>query len=243
MNLLDLRAKLDRLNEQIVGRFKDRSWFALNAAVYTPGAIPIAGRPNISLLEWSLEGLERYHAALGRFDVPDQHPLMPEVVSPSPVKRQIALPRLPAIAPPPRDALIRFYVALLPQLCRPGDDPHYYGETAYADADLLARINERVYLGAFVAHSKLERDPGIVRLADRPDELCEALRDAGREAEVIRVAREAAVRYRLPPDFIEHVFRWVMGQTLDLEVAFIRRVARGDARSDARGDARSEAAP
>jgi chorismate mutase len=151
MNLSDLRAKLDRLNEQIVGRFKDRSWFVLNEAVYTPGAIPIAGRPELSLMEWSLEGLERYHATLGRFDVPDQHPLMPEAVSPSPVTRVIELQALPAIIAPQRDDLIRFYVALLPHLCKPGDDPHYYGETAYADADLLARINERRYLGGYVA--------------------------------------------------------------------------------------------
>ncbi len=225
MDLNDLRAKLDRLNEQIVGRFKDRSWFSLNEAVYTPGAIPIEGRPGISLMEWSLEGLERYHASLGRFDMPDQHPLLPEVVAPSPVRRKLDLPRLPAIASPPRDQLIRFYISILPRLCRPGDDPHYYGETAYADADLLARINERVYLGAFVAHTKLEREPHIIRLADQSDALRAVLRDSRREEDVIRQVREAALRYALSADLIAEVFRWMVEQTLDLEVRFLQQVA------------------
>jgi len=225
MNLANLRAKLDRLNEQIVGRFKDRSWFVLNQAVYTPDAIPIAGRPGISLMEWSLEGLERYHASLGRFDVPDQHPLMPEVISPSPVQRRLDLPRLPIIAPPPRDQLIRFYISVLPRLCRPGDDPHYYGETAYADADLLARMNERIYLGAFVAHSKLERDPDILQLTGQPDALRVVLRDPQREDGVVAQARDAAQRYNLDADLMAEVFRWMIEQTLDLEVRFLQQVA------------------
>lgn len=225
MDLAELRAKLDRLNEQIVGRFKDRSWFVLNEAVYTPGAIPIEGRPGISLMEWSLEGLERYHASLGRFDVPDQYPLMPEVIAPSPVRRKLDLPRLPAIASPPRDQLIHFYISILPRLCRPGDDPHYYGETAYADADLLARINERIYLGAFVAHSKLERDPSVLQLAGQPDALRAALRDPQRESGVVAHARDAAQRYALSADLMAEVFRWMIEQTLDLEVRFLQQVA------------------
>lgn len=226
MNLIDLRAKLDRLNEQIVGRLKDRSWFALNAAVYTPGAVPIAGRPELSLMEWALEGLERYHASLGRFDVPDQHPLLPDVVTPSPITRAIDLPALPAITPPPRDALIRFYISMLPRLCQLGDDPHYYGETAYADADLLARMNERMYLGGYVAKFKLEREPGIATLVEAPDALRDALRDLRREQAVIDRARDAAARYGLDPELMAHVFRWMIDQTIDLEVRFLQQVVR-----------------
>jgi chorismate mutase len=225
MELSELRAKLDRLDEQIVSRLKDRAWFALNSAVYTPGAIPIAGRPNLSFMEWSLEGLERYHASLGRFDVPDQHPLLPEVIGPSPVQRRFTMPRLPAIAPPPRDQIISYYIALLPRLCRPGDDPHYYGETAYADADLLTRINERIYLGAFVAYSKLARQPEIVALAAQPDALRSALRDPQREADVIAQACTAAQRYGLDAGLVAEVFAWIIAQTLDLEVRFVQQVA------------------
>ena len=225
MDLTELRAKLDRLNEQIVSRLKDRAWFALNPAVYTPGAIPIAGRPGISFMEWSLEGLERYHASLGRFEVPDQHPLLPELVGPSPVQRRLDLPHLPAIAPPPRDQLIRYYIAILPRLCRPGDDPHYYGETAYADADLLTRMNERIYLGAFVAHSKLARRPEIVRLAAKPNALRLALRDPQREVNVIAQACAAAQRYELDAGLVAEIFDWIIAQTLDLEVRFVQQVA------------------
>ncbi len=156
MNLTNLRAKLDRLNDQIVGRFKDRSWFVLNEAVYTPGAIPI------------------------------------------------------------------FYISLLPRLCQPGDDPHYYGETTYADADLLARINERMYLGGYMAKFKLEREPMLATIAADADAdaVREALRDARREATVIAQARGLA------PDLMATFFRWIIDQTIDLEVRFVQQMGK-----------------
>jgi chorismate mutase len=176
-------------------------------------------------MEWSLEGLERYHATLGRFDVPDQHPLMPEVVTPSPVKRVIELVALPAIITPPRDELIRFYISLLPQLCKPGDDPHSYGETAYADADLLARINERMYLGGYVAKFKLEQEPALAAIAADAYAVRDALCDSNREAAVIERARTAAMIHGLSPDLMAAFFRWMIDQTIDLEVRFVQQVA------------------
>lgn len=226
MNLDDVRAKLDRLNEQIVSRFKDRSRFLVNEAVYRPGAVPIAGRPGISLMEWALEGMERYHATLGRYELPDQLPMRSDVVtaSPSPVRRVVDMPALPAITPPPRDELIRFYVSLVPQFCKPGDEPQNYGETAYADADILVRINERIFLGGYIAKFKLEGEPDIVQLAGDPLALRERMRDARREEAVLEKAKRTAWRYAIDPDVIEMVFRWMIEQTLDLEVRFLLQV-------------------
>lgn len=227
MNLDEIRAKLDRLNEQIVSRFKDRSRFLINEAVYRPGAIPIAGRPDISLMEWALEGMERYHATLGRYELPDQLPIRSEAVgtSPSPVRRMVEMPALPAITPPPRDELIRFHVSLLPEFCKPGDEPQNYGETAYADADILVRVNERIFLGGYVAQFKLKQEPDIVRFVPDSLVLRDKLRDARREEVVLDKARQAAWRYAVNPDVIETVFRWMIEQTLDLEVRFLQQVA------------------
>jgi chorismate mutase len=228
VNLSDIRAKLDRLDEQIVGRFKDRSRFMVNEAVYRRGAIPIAGHPDASLLDWALTGLERYHATLGRFAVPDQRPLQLTEVPESPVQRKIDLPRLPAtaaIAALPRVELVEFYISLLPRFCAPGDDPNNYGETAYADADLLVRINERVYLGGYVAKFKLEREPGVLELVDRPGELRTTLRDIRRENAVIAGACETASRYKIDPNVVADVFRWMIERTLELEVRFLQQVA------------------
>ncbi|MCS7087637.1 MAG: hypothetical protein NZL91_02935 [Thermoflexales bacterium] len=237
MSLLALRAKLDRLSEQIVARFRDRAWFALNPAIYVPGAIPIAGRPELSLLEWSLEGLERYHASLGRYEVPDQHPLLLEVLQPSPVQRAISLPRLPKVPPLPREVLIRFYLDLLPRLCKPGDDPHDYGEVAYTDADLLARLNERIYLGAFVAYYKLEREPHILSLVGQPEVLRAHLRDPDREANVLAQVADAAQRFGCPTALMIEAFEWIMARALDLQVCFLQHFAalRAEAQSAAQG--------
>lgn len=225
MDLHDLRAKLDRLNEQIVSRLKDRSRFPVNEAVYAPGAIPIRGYPEVSLMEWALIGMERYHATLGRYELPDQIPLRTDVVTDSPVRRKIDMPLLPAIAPPPREALFGFYIALVPEFCKPGDEPHNYGETAYADADVLVRLNERIFLGGFVAKTKLEQDPAIVSLARDPEAIRERFRDRPREDVVIERAQQAAWRYQINPDVITRVFRWMIEQTIDVEVRFLQQVA------------------
>lgn len=225
MNLQYLRAKLDRLNEQIVSRIKDRSRFVINEAVYRPGAIPIRNQTNKSLMEWALEGMERYHTTLGRYELPDQLPLRNEVVTASPVQRRVDMPLLPVITPPPRDELFRFYTALLPEFCKPGDDPQNYGETAYADADVLVRINERIYLGAFVARSKVERVPDIIKLANDPTAIREKFRDRDREAIVLERAQQAAWRYMINPDVMDKVFRWMIEQTIDLEVRYVQKMA------------------
>lgn len=225
MPLSNIRAKLDRLDEQIVARLKDRSWFTLNQAVYQPDAIPIVGRTGISLMEWALEGLEQYHASLGRYDIPDQHPILYRHDRPSPVQRHVTQAHLPVIEAPPRDQLIQFYTSLLPKLCRPGDEPHYYGETVYTDADLLSRLNERIYLGAFIAYSKLQIKPSILALAMDPQRLRAALRDAEREHTVLQRVKRSAQRYDVPLNVTVQLFRWIIEQTLDLEVRFIQRIA------------------
>lgn len=225
MNLQYLRAKLDRLNEQIVSRIKDRSRFVINEAVYRTGAIPIRNQTNVSLMEWALAGMERYHATLGRYELPDQLPLRNDVITESPVQRRVDMPLLPVITPPPRDELFRFYTSILPEFCKPGDDPQNYGETAYADADVLVRINERIYLGAFVARSKVERVPEIIKLSDDPSAIREKFRDREREAIVLERAAQAAWRYMISPDVIEKVFKWMIEQTIELEVRYVQKMA------------------
>ena len=122
MNLQYLRAKLDRLNEQIVSRIKDRSRFVINEAVYRPGAIPIRNQNAVSLMEWALTGMERYHATLGRYELPDQLPLRNDVITESPVQRRVDMPLLPVITPPPRDELVLGLrlIRLRRQFLRPG---------------------------------------------------------------------------------------------------------------------------
>src|SRR3712207_2238334 len=119
IDLGQLRIRLDQMTERIVSRFKDRSRFVLNESVYTADAVEIAGRRGISFLQFSLEGLEAYHASLGRFHYPDQYPVLGRELPPSPVARVVTKPDVSRRAISIGDGLIAFYLQILPRLCPP----------------------------------------------------------------------------------------------------------------------------
>ena len=82
VELGDLRVKLDQMTERVISGLKDRSRLPLNAPVYQPNAVPISGRTDTSLLQFAIEGLESYHASLGRFTYPDQYPVLGQKFNP-----------------------------------------------------------------------------------------------------------------------------------------------------------------
>src|SRR3989442_15458102 len=127
MQLTDLRVRLDQMTERIVSRLKDRSRFPLNQRAYEPDGLPIAGRKGISFLEFALEGLEAYHASLGRYSYPGEYPLVSRHLPDSGVTRTVAMPALPSLPITIKDDLLAFYLGLLPALCSAGDDPDSYG--------------------------------------------------------------------------------------------------------------------
>ncbi|MCC7369054.1 MAG: chorismate mutase [Chloroflexi bacterium] len=222
IDLSELRVRLDQMTERIVSRLKDRSRFALNQAVYTPGAIEIAGRSGSSFLEFSIEGLEAYHASLGRFDYPDQHPVSGANLPSSPVRRVRSEAGIEPRSISIRDNLLSFYLSVLPALCRPGDEPQNYGETVYVDADLLQLLNERINVGRFVAEAKLRNDPTVGPARHDAALLSAALRDSKREEALIGVVRATAARYELDSDIVERIFRWIIEETLRVEVVYLQ---------------------
>jgi len=222
IDLGELRVRLDQMTERIVSRLKDRSRFMLNEAVYIPGAVEIAGRSGISFLEFSLEGLEAYHASLGRFHYPDQHPVSGASLPASPVTRVSSRPGLQERTISIRENLLAFYRSVLPALCPPGDDPNNYGETVYVDADLLQLLHERINVGRYVAEAKLHSDPRVAASRHDADQLAATLRDERREAALIQVVRATAQRYDLDPDIVERIFRWIIDETLRVEVVYLQ---------------------
>lgn len=220
-----LRLHISKMNDRILMRLHDRAGFPLNRAVYTPDAIALPEHPGMSLLEFAILGLERYHASLGRYEYPDQFPLVTEGLPRAAARRVVdgALPPPAAIAV--RDQLIPWYVdSVLPALCTRSEDPATYGETAYVDADLLELINERINVGRGVALAKLERDPALRALAADAGALSQRLRDPDREADVLAAVAESARRYQLDEHLARDVFRWVIDRVLELEVAYVQRL-------------------
>jgi monofunctional chorismate mutase len=221
VQLSDLRVRLDQMTDRIVMRLKDRSRFPLNPRAYQPDGIEIAGRQGMSFLDFALEGLEAYHASLGRYNYPGEFPLVSANLPQSSVVRSTGGPALPSVAIAIKDDLLRTYLALLPSLCPPGEDPDTYGETVYTDADLLQLLHERINVGRYVAQAKLASDPALASMKER-DGLAGRLRDATREEALLASVRETAARYQVDQAVVEQFFRWIMQETLEVEVSFLQ---------------------
>lgn len=226
-NLEDLRIRLDQATERIVSRLKDRSRLPLNPQVYVPDAVQINGRYGISLLQFAIEGMEAYHASLGRYEYSDQYPIISTALPKSATTRTGTDTELSEFEIKVSEELLEFYRSVLPGLCQKGDEPKSYGETVYIDADLLELMHERVNtIGRYVAQSKYDRGPEILQHADNPDAVRAMLRDVKREDNVIERVKESAVKYSLKTEVAESVFRWLMKETLDVEVLYLQAFAR-----------------
>ena len=94
--------------------------------------------------------------------------------------------------------------------------------TVYVDADLLQLLNERINVGRFVAEAKLRTDPSVAASRHDAALLTSKLRDERREAALIAVVRATAERYELNPDVVEHIFRWIIEETMRVEVAYLQ---------------------
>ena len=228
MDLAEVRIRLDQMTERIISRLKDRSRFPVNPSVYTPGAVPIAGRDGISFLDFSIEGLERYHGSLGRYAFPDQFPLSGGTFD-TPVRRAVDTESAPRIEIPIHDELLAFYRRTIDRLCLDGDKPGTWGETVYIDADLLQLLHERINIGRQVATAKAETNASLSEILQDRQALSEALRDRAREEKLLEAVEATARRYELDPLVVRQVFVWIIETTLDLEVSYLQRLARAEA--------------
>ena len=222
-----LRSKLGKMTERIIFRLEDRSGFPFNPPEYEPGAITIVGKSNTSFLEFAIQGMEEYHVSLGRYEYPDQFPIMRSLPPPTMARRLVGIPALPYVGINLKDKLLPFYRDIvLPQLCELKDDPDTYGETVYLDADVLELLNERINVGRYVARAKVEEDPSIWDIVSDSGELIKKLRDHNQEERIIGSVNLAADKYGLRRDLAGVVFRWVIEQTIGVEVAYLQGIPR-----------------
>ena len=222
----ELRIKLDQMTERIISRFKDRSRFPVNEAIYVPDAVLIAGRSGISLLEFAIEGLESYHASFGRYDYSDQYPVLGVNLPKSSVVRTENKQPLLRLNINSNNNLVSFYQSLIAEYCEPGDNPDTYGETAYIDADLIEMLHERVNIGRYVAEVKGRTDPSIYEVKSDDELLLSKLKDRTREEAFLQRAGNIAQVYELNPSMVVDAFKWMIDKTLDIEIDYIRQIGR-----------------
>jgi len=223
---------------------KDRSRYKLNAKVYQKNALPIKNRKNISFFEFALEGLENYHASLGRYKFPDQHPIFHPCLTTA-VKREIPYSLVVKVKIDFGKEIIKFYLNSLKEFCPPGNDSSTYGKTVYCDADIIELLNERINLGRFVAQSKLKTRFFLEKIkpphqkfwcgkgqTPTPMHWCggknrkqleKKLRNLKREREVIKKAKEIARKYAFPPKIAEEYFKWIVKETIKIEIEYLKK--------------------
>ncbi len=164
MNILDLdliAARLEALEETIIHRFIDRAQFARNAQAYERGASGFAGAGNESLFELRLAAQERMDAEFGRYEVPEERPVLREL----PRARRKVHMTAPPLAVDDYNVVSRSrsicgaFIAQLPLLCKEPDDGQY-GSSVEHDVAAIQAIARRVHYGAlFVAEAKYRRSP------------------------------------------------------------------------------------
>ena len=222
LNLKELRIKLDQLTERIISRLKDRSRCKLNAKVYQKNVLPIKNRKNISFFEFALEGLENYHASLGRYKFPDQYPIFhPRLMTA--VKRKIPFSPVVKVKIDFSKEIIKFHLNSLKKFCALGDDSSVYGETVYCDADIIELLNERINLGRFIAQVKL-KNGFLLQGIKSKKQLEKRLRNLKREKEIIKKVKEIARKYTFPTKITEEYFRWIIKETIKIEIEYLKKV-------------------
>jgi len=216
-----IRPGLDLLANEIVIALKKRTRFARNPAIYAPGLV--RGQPELSLLRYELARVEQLHAELGRYTFASQESFT-DVADVQPVIERA--PPADAIVPMPggvSEALLVFYLDWVHRGCAEGSNPHTYGETVTADVGALLCMLERVNLGKYVAEAKLTAEPAAFRAArDDREALMALIVKPEREAKVYELARRLAAHYDVNEEEVEAVFRWMIGATIDVEIAYVR---------------------
>jgi chorismate mutase len=229
-----VRKRLDMMTKDIVIGLEQRSRFLQNSSIYYPDAIPIKDRAGISLLEFSIEGLEKYHASLGRYAYEDQNPVVldaknSEIVLVDFIEKYEKSLKSPPVKNVSLDIkvsqdILSFYANFIRLLCIPGEDKTCFGETAYCDANIVETVNERVNLGKYVANAKLEKNPQLLGMTEK--DLIEKLRSPEREAEMLENVRILSAKYGTNKNLADMFFKWIIDETLKVEADYVGKIGK-----------------
>lgn len=212
-----IAAHLEGLEETIISKIIDRAQFRLNSRIYRGGLSGFAGEKKLSLFLLRLLFHEKMDAQFGRFCVPEERPFFPRLPK---AKRKA---RLPETGLRLRDfnavnlmpAIVSGYLALLPRICRSGDDGHY-GSSVEHDVYAVQAIARRVHYGSlFVAESKFRAEPSVfstlIRAGNRKAIIAKLTRKKIEERIVRRIREKVntmqssvnrKVRHCIDPDVI-----------------------------------------
>jgi chorismate mutase len=173
LNLDDIAARLESLEETVIHRLIDRAQWRVNDIAYLAGASGFPGAEQRSLFELRLQSQEEMDAKFGRFGVPEERPFNKDLPKPL---RAVNLPPDGGVAMKDCEAvnltepLLDSYMMMLPKICPQGDDGQY-GSSVEHDVYAVQALARRIHYGAiYVAESKYRQDArGYRKLVEARD--------------------------------------------------------------------------
>ena len=236
-DLSTVSSALEALEETIVSKLIDRAQFRHNTRVYEPGRSGFAEEEHVSLLDLRLRFQEHMDAEFGRFEVPEERPFNTNLPEP---KRNVRVRETGLhldgyncinLTPHIKDS----YLALVPCICRPGDDGQY-GSSVEHDVYALQAVSRRIHFGAmYVAECKYRQHPrkwGALIAQGNVEGLWEALTRKDVERAILarvrdKVARAQSlvntkVRHTIDPEVVLRYYRnHIIPRTKEGEVLYL----------------------
>ncbi|KAG6398356.1 hypothetical protein SASPL_139814 [Salvia splendens] len=242
-----IRNSLIRQEDSIIFAVLERAQLCYNAETYNPNAFPVKGYTG-SMLEYMIKETEKLHAAVGRYNSPDEHPFFPDVVK-EPVFPPLEYPR---VLHPAADSINinsqlwdLYFNNFLPRLVREGDDGNC-GSSATCDTICLQVLSKRVHYGKFVAEAKFRKSPdtygaaikaqdrdGLMALLTYP-EVEQAIRERV-EMKTRKYGEEVTLPgdedgdstepvYRIKPSIVADLYwDWIMPLTKQVQIEYLLR--------------------
>eukprot|EP00890_Picochlorum_soloecismus_P002232 jgi/Picsp_1/3009/NSC_01231-R1_chorismate mutase len=242
LELGNIRRSLILMEDTIIFSLIERTQYALNDAVYQPGAIPVPmytrqGK-QLSLLEYLLRETEQVHGKIRRYTNPDENAFFPDELPPL-ILPPITYPEVlwpAASSVNVNERILDMYIHhLLPEIALHGDDGNY-GSSAMYDVMILQALSRRIHYGKFVAESKFraQKEEYTTLIQNRDsDGIMELLTDRAVELKVIERVKLKASTFgqdlnsgdsllRIEPDSVAQLYdEWVMPLTKDVEVEYL----------------------
>ncbi|MFH1500977.1 MAG: hypothetical protein ABIE22_03465 [archaeon] len=220
IDIADLRIRINQINERIISGLKDRSRYKLNKDIFSEEF-----SSGMTWFEYRLKKEQDLDSEFGRFEFPDQSPIVFK-------KEELTSPRKQRIIPETEvkmlsfdigKEIIEFYKEILPELCSEGEESESYGEIAKLDVSNILLFSERISgIGKCVAQAKLQKNPGLKDLQDE-EQIKGILADLSREREVIDEAKRIAEKYELKnPGLVEKIFKKIIELNTKMQVEYVR---------------------
>ncbi|MFA6065089.1 MAG: hypothetical protein WCW44_04775 [archaeon] len=219
IDIIELRQKLDLMNEKIISGLKTRSKYSCNLKTFDE-----TFAEKKSWILYRLKKEQDIDAEFGRFLYSDQVPFIYS-------KKQLAKPKIKhkviskGVEPLKIDLskdILEVYKKVLSELCCKGDNEQTYGETTKLDVENILEINERILgLGEQVAYFKMHQDLTLLDLSSK-EKIKAKLLDPKRETEVIEKTLSLAQKYGIPNTTAVREFtKSIIDLTTSAEIEFI----------------------